>query len=167
MIFRLSQKLNAKVKAGKLETVPLADNRYVDWSCHVFNVSRTQYIIFCNTDSLLSCLALRKGVTSEQSLSQRAMETIGPFLAELGHEKIFAEHIASNADQIQFSKALNRSVTGSINEFLVHARYDLEAGLSLHETAIRMMKIPMSALSDRGSGGYGYAAEAFDQIGQQ
>lgn len=32
MIFRLSQKLNAKVKAGKLEPTALAENPYVDWS---------------------------------------------------------------------------------------------------------------------------------------
>ena len=131
MLFRLSQKLNARVKAGKLEPTPLAENPYVDWSCHVFNVSRTQYIIFCNTDSLLSCLALRKGVTSEQSLINRALETIGPFLTELGHESIFAEHIAPSAKQSRFAKALNRSVTGSMNELLLHAQYDLDAGLSL------------------------------------
>jgi len=164
MIFRLSQKLNAKVKAGRLEAAPLAHNPYVDWSCHVFNVSRTQYIIFCNTDSLLSCLAHRKGVTSEQSFTDRAMETIGSFLTELGHEQIFADHIAPSVNRVQFAKTLNRSVTSSMNELLLHAQYDLDDGLSLHETAKRLIDIPMSALASRGSRGYGYPAKVFPQM---
>jgi hypothetical protein len=167
MIFRLSQKLNAKVKAGKLETIALADNLFVDWSCHVFNVSRTQYIIFCNTDSLLSCLSLRKGVNNPESLTKRGMETIGSFLTELGHEGIFDEHIAPAVEHVQFAKALNRSVTGSMNELLLHAQYDLDAGLSLGEATKRLIEIPMSGLKDRGSRGYGYPGRVFEQLGSE
>jgi hypothetical protein len=32
MILRLSQKLNTKIKAGKLTEMPLDQNRYADWS---------------------------------------------------------------------------------------------------------------------------------------
>ena len=161
VIYRLSHKLNSNVKAASLQSLPLADNPYVDWSCHVFNISRTQYIIFCNTDSLLSCLALRKGITSEQTLVARAMETIGAFLRELGHEQVFTQHIAPNANAVTFAKALNRSVTGSISELLVHAEYDLADGRPLHDVAKRLNAVPMSALASRGSRGYGYPGEAF------
>ena len=53
------------------------------------------------------------------------METIVAFLAELGHEQIVTQYIAPNVNAVTFAKALNRSVTGSINELLVHAEYDL------------------------------------------
>jgi len=43
MIFRLSQKLNKKIKAGPLKAVPLDDNPYADWSCHLFTADRAQY----------------------------------------------------------------------------------------------------------------------------
>ena len=32
MIFRLSQKLCTKIKAGKLSEIPLDDNPFADWS---------------------------------------------------------------------------------------------------------------------------------------
>ena len=54
MIFRLSQKLNAKIKVGALSVVPLDENPYADWSAHLFTVDRTQYIILSNTKSLYS-----------------------------------------------------------------------------------------------------------------
>ena len=56
MIFRLSQKLCTKIDAGKLRHMPLDENPYADWSCHLFTADRTQYIILCNTASLYSCV---------------------------------------------------------------------------------------------------------------
>lgn len=35
MILRLSHKLNPKIKAGKLTDIPLDENQYADWSCHL------------------------------------------------------------------------------------------------------------------------------------
>jgi hypothetical protein len=49
MILRLSQKLSTKIKAGTLNAMPLDDNPYADWSCHLFTVDRTQYILVSNT----------------------------------------------------------------------------------------------------------------------
>ena len=52
MIFRLSQKLCTKIKAGKLGETPLDENPYADWSCRLFTADRTQYVILSNTSSL-------------------------------------------------------------------------------------------------------------------
>jgi hypothetical protein len=41
MIFRLSQKLNAKIKAGVLRALPLHENPLADWSAHLFVAGRT------------------------------------------------------------------------------------------------------------------------------
>ena len=49
MIFRLSQKLNDKIKAGTLPALPLDDNPLADWSAHLFLADRTQYILLSNT----------------------------------------------------------------------------------------------------------------------
>jgi hypothetical protein len=43
MIFRLSQKLNAKIKAGTLGALLLDENPLADWTARVFIVDRTQY----------------------------------------------------------------------------------------------------------------------------
>ncbi|MEM7314187.1 MAG: hypothetical protein AAF497_13650 [Planctomycetota bacterium] len=164
MIVRLSQKLNSRVKAGKLEPHALADNPFVDWSCHSFNVSRTQYIIFCNTDTLLSCVSLRNGVTSPATLTQRALETIGSFLSDLGYESIFEEHIRPEAEHVQFAKALNRSVTGSINDLVLGVKYGLDDGLTPNEVSNRLIETPLSALKARDSHGYGCPDLVFEQL---
>ena len=54
MIFRLSQKLNDKIKAGPLPVLPLDDNPLADWSAHLFLADRMQYILLSNTKSLYS-----------------------------------------------------------------------------------------------------------------
>jgi hypothetical protein len=54
MIFRLSQKLNAKIKAGDLQTLSLDEDPFADWSAHLFLAGRTQYILLSNTKALYS-----------------------------------------------------------------------------------------------------------------
>ncbi len=54
VIFRISQKLNAKIKAGSLDALPLLENPFADWSAHLFTADRTQYVIVCNTKTLYS-----------------------------------------------------------------------------------------------------------------
>ena len=54
MIFRLSQKLNSKIKAGTLPALPLHKYPFADWSADLFVSERTQYILLCNTKSLYS-----------------------------------------------------------------------------------------------------------------
>ena len=66
MIFRLSEKLKAKVKAGTLATVPLDENPFADWSAGLFLVGRSQYILVTNTKSLYSTVLAGKGVTTKR-----------------------------------------------------------------------------------------------------
>lgn len=51
MIFRLSQRLAAKLKEGSLPSLPLDENPYADWSAHLFTADRTQYIIIYHHSS--------------------------------------------------------------------------------------------------------------------
>jgi hypothetical protein len=52
MIFRLSQKLNAKIEAGALRALPLHENALADWSAHLFVAGRAQYLLVSKTKSL-------------------------------------------------------------------------------------------------------------------
>ena len=49
MIFRLSQKLKTKIKAGTLPALPLDENPFADWSAGLFLVGRRQHILVSNT----------------------------------------------------------------------------------------------------------------------
>ena len=73
MIFRLSHKLNTKIKAGTLDTLPLDQNPFADWSAHAFAADRTQYVIVCNTKSLYSTVMYGKGITNDGQFIERAL----------------------------------------------------------------------------------------------
>ena len=72
MIIRLSQKLTKKINAGKQTEMPLDENPYADWSCHLFTADRTQYIILSNTASLYSCVMYGQGITDDSRFIERA-----------------------------------------------------------------------------------------------
>ncbi|MCA9261631.1 MAG: hypothetical protein KDA61_20580 [Planctomycetales bacterium] len=73
MILRLTQKLGAKIKAGKLTELPLDENPYADWSGRLFTAARTQYILLSNTASLYSCVMFGAGVTDDSRFIERAL----------------------------------------------------------------------------------------------
>src|SRR6516165_6487661 len=117
MIFRLSHKLNAKIKAGVLRALPLDENPLADWSAHLFVAGRAQYLLVSNTRSLYA--------------------------------------------SVRFAKALDRSVTGSMNDLIKHATYWLAGGdESPFDVGFRLNEIPMSALASGGSA-YGKPREVF------
>src|ERR1700733_5384844 len=80
MIFRLSQKLNAKIKVGTLPTLPPDDNPLTDWSAHLFLVDRAQYILLSNTKSLYSTVMFGKGMTNDGDFIERALSSIREFM---------------------------------------------------------------------------------------
>src|SRR5260370_16059986 len=80
MIFRLSQKLNAKIKAGTLGALPLHENPFADWSAHLFLADRTQYILLSNTKSLYSTVMYGKGITNDSGFIERALSSIREFM---------------------------------------------------------------------------------------
>lgn len=76
MIFRLTQKLCTRIKAGRLGEMPLDQKPYADWSCRLFRAERTQYVILSNTPSLYSCAMLGKGITNDSVFIERALTAI-------------------------------------------------------------------------------------------
>ncbi len=116
MIFRLSQKLAKKLNEGKLCEMPLDENPYSDWSCHLFTADRTQYIIMSNTASLYSCVMYGKGITDDSRFIERTLSTIREFMEDDGQQFVYRKFIAPASGTVSFAKALSRSVTGSMNE---------------------------------------------------
>jgi hypothetical protein len=161
MIFRLSQKLNTKIKAGTLATLPLDENPFADWSAGLFLVGRSQYILLTNTKSLYSTVLPGKGVTDEKTFVERALSSIREYIDADGQEGVFERFVAPASGSVRFAKALNRSVTGSMNDMTKHAAYWLAAGdVSPVEIGSRLKGIPMSALKDDGST-HGFPRDAF------
>ena len=162
MIFRLSQALNARVKTGPLEVLALHENPLLDWSAHEFPVGRSRFILVSNTVSLLSAVVSAKGVTSETSFRDRAFDGIRACLTALGHEPLARTLIADDAGPVRYAKALNRSVSGSMNELVKCAEFCMSGGeLTLPEVGDRLNDTLLSALAAGGSHGYGKPTDAF------
>lgn len=147
MILRLSQKLNTKIKAGKLSEMPLDENPYADWSCHLFTADRTQYSIMSNTPSLYSCVMYGKGITDDSRFIEGALSTIREFMEDDGQAFVYQKFIVPSSATVNFAKALDRSVTGSVNDLVVHAKmWLIERELSPHDVGFKLNEIPFSSL---------------------
>jgi hypothetical protein len=161
MIIRLTQKLATKLKAGSLTALPLEANPLVDWSAHLFVAGRTQYILLSNTKSLYSLVLPGKGITDDSEFIERALGSIRAFMEEAGQGAAFERLIAPASASVRFAKALDRSVTGSMNDLVKHATFWLAEGeLSPDEVGVRLNGIPMSALKSVDSG-YGFPKDVF------
>jgi hypothetical protein len=161
MIFRLSAKLNDKIKAGTLATLPLDENPFADWSAGLFLVGRSQYILVTNTNSLYSTVLPGKGITDGKTFVERVLSSIREFMDADGQEGVYERLVAPASGSVQFAKALNRSVAGSMNDMAKHAAYWLAAGdVSPIEIGSRLKGIPMSALKHDGST-HGFPRDAF------
>jgi hypothetical protein len=161
MIFRLPQAVNARVKCGTLEALPLHENPLLDWSAHLFLVGRSRFILLSNTESLLSAVVWAKGMTSETSFRDRASDGIRECMTALGHEPL-ARTLIADTGPVRFAKAINRSVSGSMNELVKCAEFCMGNGkLTLREVGDRLNDTLLSALAGSGSHGYNKPTEAF------
>ena len=78
-----------------------------------------------------------------------------------GQEGVYERFVAPASGSVRFAKALNRSVTGSMNDMTKHAAFWLAAGdVSPIEIGSRLKGIPMSALKHDGST-HGFPRDAF------
>ena len=166
MIFRLSQVLNTKVKAGALVALPLHENPLLDWSAHSFLLNRRQFILVSNTKSMLSVVLPGQGITGQALLTERALGGIQECLESYGHESVFRRVIAPGSESVRFAKALNRSVSGSMTEQVKYAEFCMADGdLTLLEVGHRLNGNLLSALAGvGGSHGYGKPKEAFQVL---
>ena len=160
-----SQKLATKIKAGTLATVPLDENLFADWSASLFVADRTQYIILSNTKSLYSTVLCGKGITDYNYFIDRALSSLREFMEADGQEFVYRRLIAPASGTVRFAKALDRSVTGSMNDLIRQATYWLAQGeLSPFDVGFRLNDVLMSALAPGNSISYGRPRDAFKAL---
>lgn len=165
MNFRLSQKLAAKIKAGTLRTLPLHENPFADWSAHLFVADRTQYIILSNTPSLYSVVLYGKGITNDSDFISRALTNIREFMNYDGQEFVYRRFIAPASGTVRFAKALDRSVTGSMNELILNATdWLVEGELAPFDIGFRLNDILLSAIARNKAEAYRTPKDAFKTL---
>ena len=148
MIIRITTALGKKIHAPPARTLPLDPNPLVDWSARLFTAERIQYILLTNTACLYSAVMYGRGITHEALLLKRTVSTLSEAFRDEGLEAVFEQAVAPATDQVTLAKALNRSVTGSINDLVFQAEiYRVEGRLSLPEVAAHLNICPMSLLN--------------------
>ena len=162
MILRLSQKLCSKLKEGSLKAMALDENPYADWSCHLFTADRTQYILVSNTKSLYSCVMYGKGITNDSVFIERTLSNLREFMEDDGQSFVYQKFIAPATGTISFAKALDRSVTSSMNQLIFHATaWLVEDELSPYDVGFKLNDVLLSILGTKDNFGYGKPNEAF------
>jgi hypothetical protein len=150
MIFRLSDKLKTKIKARTLTALAPDENPMADWSTQLFIADRAQYILLTNTATLYSTVMFGKGITNDSHFIERALSSIRESMEDDGQEFVYQRFIVPATGSVRFAKALNRSVTGSMNDLIRHATYWLAQGdISPFDVGLKLNEIPMSSLSYR------------------
>jgi len=158
MILRLSTKLARKLLVTPSKVLPADANPFADWSAHLFTADRTQYILVTNTASLYSAVMYGKGITNDSLLIQRTLNLLSEVMSDDGFRFLFDRLVAPSSARVALSKALNRAVTGSMNELVYQAKgYLIEDELSPYDTSFRLNQIPMGQLK------YALPKEAFVQ----
>ncbi len=157
MIIRLSAKLGKKIHDVPAESLPVDPNPYADWSAHLFTADRVQYILVSNTASFFSFVMYGRGISDSGLFLKRTISTMSEFLADNGFGSLFEESISPSTALVSFSKALNRSVTGSMNELVYMAKLNLiEREMSPYDVSFKLNDTIVSL-----SGGYDYPYRAF------
>ena len=160
MILRLSTKLATKIHEAPKVSVPPNSNPYADWSATLLTADRTQYVLLANTASLYSVVTFGRGITDYSEFIDAALTAIREYMVADGLEFVYRKFVVPASGEVSFSKALSRSVTGSMNDLVRHATFWLvERELSPFETSSKLNEMPMSAL------GYKMQREVFKELG--
>lgn len=148
MLFRPSQKLAKKLRIATLKPEPADPNPFADWSAHVFTVVRTQYLILTNTSTLYSTVMNGRGVTDSRQFAERAASAIRDLLMADRREFIYERYLAPAANAVRYASAMNRSVTGSMNDLIYAAKMRLADGWPPAAIGLDLNETPMSYLVD-------------------
>lgn len=106
-----------------------------------------------------------KGITNDSIFIQRACDTIREFLTDDGQQFVYERFNAPSTATVQFAKALNRGVTGSMNELIGTAEYLLaDHGHSPHSVGLELNDILLSYIGTKETGDYDRPKNAFRNL---
>src|SRR5664280_481491 len=161
MIIRLANSLAKKIKETDLASLPPDPNPFADWATRLFATDRAQYILITNSASLYSVVIYGRGVTNGNALIYKMTDMMRDVMDKDGLRLIYEKQIAPQTSTVSFSKAVNRSVTGSMNELVLVAKWHLiRDEMSPYDVSFLLNKTPLSFLKDQ------YQRDAFQSMGQ-
>lgn len=82
-------------------------------------------------------------------------------MTNAGLQVIYRDYVSASITKISFAKALNRSVTGSMNDHIHAAKLMLAQDVAPSDVGSQLNETPMSALVGPDGRKYGYPKEVF------
>jgi len=164
MHFRLANNLAVKVKVKPEPCLPLADDPLIDFSSNLFRFDRSQYILVSHTTTLFSAIIPARGLTSGHVLAISSLTAISEVLEHVGLLELYQSKLSPGSRVVRFGKALNRSVTGSMNELIVRATHKMSPETPLFEVGIFINKLLLSMLKNDDGRQYGRPTEAMRRL---
>ena len=159
MILRLPQTLNAGLGGDPLVALASHTNPLLDWSVRAFAAGTKAYVLLSHTRSLYSAVLDGVGGETRTQLVERVAGAVGTILDAAGRLTVVGRDLVP--ESVRFAKALDRSVTGSMNELVAYSEVLLAGGdLSVPEVGVRLNDFLLSALARAGEK-YGTARAAF------
>jgi hypothetical protein len=102
-----------------------------------------------------------KGISDDSTFIDRALTNIREFMESDGLGLLYHRLIVPATAVIRFAKALDRKVTGSMNELVMSAIDDLADGeMSPFDVGAKLNETLLSAIATDGSG-YGHPRDTF------
>lgn len=150
-----------------MSALPLDENPFADWSAHLFVAARTQYIRLTNTKFLYSTVLYGKGITNDGDFIARALASIREFMEADGMGTIYQRLIVPATGLVRFAKALDRSLTGSMNDLVKLATFQLaEHEMAPFDVGFVLNEIPMTAIATSGES-HGFPRRVFEAAADQ
>ena len=152
MIFRLTAKLARKIGLDPLPLLSRVKGKdpLLDWSAHLFTVQRTQYILVTNSESLYSLVMPGRGITTGRQFVHSVGTGLQAFVAAQGSNLMGVKDLPWQGRDTFFSKANDRRILGSMNDFIFQAKIRLEEGQQTPlEVSFYLNETPMSYLKHR------------------
>ena len=146
LVFRCTDKVTQKIN-GYRNNDSEPRHLFLDWTVHLFQVSRVQYLVYTNTASLLSFVSYGSGITNDTALIKEAISTIRDGLKSAGLIFFYEKYIAASVGTVVFTKTKSRIVLGSMNDLIHSAKWLIEnRNHSPFSVSKEINQMPMKAI---------------------
>lgn len=160
-ILHCTKKAQGRLKVNPEDCLPEATTKLGNWYCNEFTAQRRKYLMFVNERTLLpAVLSLRDVRTREDIMERFRRRLFKSFrLLEFPENQFMPE--IRELEEVVFAKTQNRSVLGSMNEMILHAKvmsYSRDMDLDSPAMFKSLARIPLKA------NGYKYSIELVAEL---
>ena len=148
MIIRVTGKLAKQLKIDPMDTLPLGTNPAADWTYRAFELYEDESLmLITNTVSLYSFLAPANGLKTKEQFGNGLVRYLERQMLTDNFGDVFKQHFEPEIYEMLLTKALNRSVSGSMTDMIKLAKHMLiEDNNSLEETTVQLNRTPFKAI---------------------